>query len=60
MDERGFVYLQRMKICRYVAERQVYEFQDNRRTRHQSARIVEVKPFDLGGEFIRLAESVQV
>lgn len=60
IDSRGFVYLRELKICRYVAERQVYEFQDYRRARRQSARVVEVKPCDLGGEFIRLSESVRI
>jgi len=58
MDGRGYVYLRKMKICRWVAERQVYEFQDHRRARHQPARLVEVKPRDLAAEIIRLTEEL--
>jgi hypothetical protein len=58
IDQRGFIYLFGLKLCRYLARDGVLEFQDHSRTRAQGRRFVEVRAVDLADELIRITESV--
>lgn len=58
LDDRGFVYVYGLKICRYDAGRGVLEFDDHRRSNGQGKRTIEVRPVDLGEGLKRLTEGV--
>ena len=56
IDQRGYIYLNGLKLCRFIRERGVLEFQDHSRTARQGRRIIEVAPADLSQKIIRLTE----
>lgn len=57
IDDRGFIRLGQVKICRYVAPG-VLEFQDRSGGRGQGKRLIEITPTRLAAELIRLSEAV--